>query len=44
MDGVEIKNCSQVDTHNAALRFDGNTGSYSIISNSSIHDGYAWGL
>ena len=44
MDSVEIYNCSQNSTLRAAVRFDGNSGSYSSITNSSIHDGAAWGL
>jgi hypothetical protein len=44
MDSVEIYNCSQNNTLRAAVRFDGNSGSYSSITNSSIHDGAAWGL
>ena len=44
MDSVEIYNCSQIDVLKAAMRFDGNTGSYSSISNSSIHSGLSWGV
>ena len=44
MDSVEIYDCSQNNTLRAAVRFDGNSGSYSSITNSSIHDGAAWGV
>ena len=44
MDSVEIYDCSQANTFFAALRFEGNSGSYSTISNTSIHNGYGWGL
>lgn len=44
MDSVEIYNCSQLDTHKAALRFESNTELPSSITNSAIHNGYAWGL
>ena len=44
MDSVEVYNCSQYDTLKAALRFDGNTGSYSSITNSSIYLGWGMGI
>ena len=44
LDHVEIKNCSQIDTTKAALRFSGATGSYSSVSNSAIHNGHGWGI
>jgi len=44
MDSVEIFNCSQIDTFNAALRFESASSSYSEITNSAVHNGYAWGL
>ena len=44
MDNVEIFNCSQIDTFKAALRFEGASQMWSSITNSAIHNGYAWGL
>jgi len=44
MDSVEIFNCSQIDTFKAALRFESASQLPSRISNSAIHNGYAWGL
>ena len=44
MDSVEIYDCSQANTFFAALRFEGNSGSYSTISNTSIHNGFGWGV
>jgi len=44
MDNVEIFNCSQIDTFKAALRFQGASQMWSSITNSAIHNGYAWGL
>jgi hypothetical protein len=44
LDNVEIFNCSQYDTQKAAVRFDGASGSYSQISNSTIHHGLGWGV
>lgn len=44
MDSVEIYNCSQLDTHKAALRFESSTELDSSITNSAIHNGQAWGL
>ena len=44
LDSVEIYNCSQANTLKAALRFDGNSGTYNSITNSSIHSGLNWGI
>lgn len=44
IDSVEIFNCSQIDTFKAALRFESASTLYSSITNSAIHNGYAWGL
>jgi len=44
MQNVEIFNCSQIDTLKAAIRFESATTLPSSIVNSSIHNGYSWGL
>jgi len=44
MDHVEIKNCSQIDTQKAAVRFTGAVGGYSSVTNSAIHNGHGWGI
>lgn len=44
MDSVEIFNCSQIDTFKAAIRFESAATNYSSITNSAIHNGYAWGM
>lgn len=44
MDSVEIFNCSQIDTFKAAIRFESASTLPSSITNSAIHNGYAWGL
>lgn len=44
IDSVEIYNCSQYDTHKAALRFQEAYGSWSSVSNSAIHHGLGFGL
>lgn len=44
LDSVEIFNCSQQDTYRAALRFEGNSNSYSTVSNSAIHGGIGWAM
>lgn len=43
LDSVEIYNCSQYDTQKAALRFEGNFGRWSQISNSALHHGLGRG-
>jgi hypothetical protein len=44
MDNVEVYNCSQADSMKAAVRFEGASGSWSVVSNSAIHNGFGWGL
>jgi len=44
LSNVEIFNCSQIDTLKAALRFESASTLPSIIMNSTIHNGYSWGL
>lgn len=44
IDNVEIFNCSQIDTFKAALRFESAASLHSSVTNSAIHNGYAWGL
>lgn len=44
IDSVEIFNCSQIDTFKAALRFESASSLWSSVTNSAIHNGYAWGL
>lgn len=44
LDNVEIFNCSQIDTFKAALRFESASSLPSTISNSVLHNGYAWGV
>jgi hypothetical protein len=44
MDSVEIHNCSQIDTFKAAIRFESAGTLHSSVTNSAIHNGYAWGL
>lgn len=44
MDNVEIHNCSQVDTENAALRFASAASGHSSITNCALHSGLGWGM
>jgi hypothetical protein len=44
LDNVEIYNCSQYDTYNAALRFDGAVSQWSKVSNTAVHHGNGWGI
>ena len=44
MDSVEVFNCSQIDTLKAAIRFESASTLPSSVTNSAIHNGYAWGL
>lgn len=44
MDSVEVFNCSQIDTFKAAVRFESAATLASSLTNSAIHNGYAWGL
>jgi hypothetical protein len=43
MDNVEIYNCSQMDSYDAALNWDG-ASLESVVSNSSLHNGMGWGV
>ena len=43
-DNVEIYNCSQTDTLNAALRWENNAMGHSSVTNSAIHSGFGWGI
>lgn len=44
MDNVEIFNCSQIDTEKSAIRFESAASNFSSITNSALHNGYAWGI
>jgi parallel beta-helix repeat protein len=44
LDSVEIYNCSQYDTYKAALRFQGNAGSWSSVQYSVLHHGLGMGV
>lgn len=44
MDQVEIRDCSQENTHKSALRFENNHGTVSSITNSALHNGGGWGF
>jgi len=44
LSNVEIYNCSQYDTHKAALRFEGASGAYSFVLNSTVHHGLGIGM
>ena len=44
MDSVEIYNCSQIDTHYAAIRFENALTMGQRVTNSAIHNGLGWGL
>lgn len=41
LDSVEIFNCSQFDTTNAALRFESHNMGSSSVKNTAIHNGYS---
>lgn len=41
---VEIRNCSQIDTLKAALRWESAATLYSEVTNCSIHNGYSWAV
>ena len=43
-ENVEVSNCSQRNTHKAAIRFEGATGGYSSIVGSSVHNSLAWSV
>jgi len=44
MDNVEIRDCSQENTHKTALRFQNAHGRESSITNSAIHSGMSWAI
>jgi len=44
MDAVEIYNCTQANTQNAALRWQNAQMGYSEVTNSAIHNGLGWGV
>lgn len=44
MHNVEIEGCSQRDTSRAALRFQGAVQGRSEIINSTVHNGFGWGI
>jgi hypothetical protein len=44
MDSVEIYNCSQIDTHYAAIRFENALSMGHRVTNSAIHNGLGWGF
>lgn len=44
MHNVEVFNCSQKDTRNAAVRFEGAVGKTSVVTGSAIHNGHGWGM
>lgn len=44
LDNVEVYNCSQYDTHKAAMRFEGAIKGESLISNCALHHGRGIGV
>lgn len=44
LDSVEIYNCSQIDTHYAAIRFENAFVMGHRVTNSAIHNGLGWGF
>ena len=44
MDNVEVKKCSQKDTEQAAIRFEGAVSGESKITRSVVHDSLAWSM
>lgn len=44
IDNVEFRNCSQIDTQKAAIRFENAQGKWSSVTNSAFHHGYGWGI
>lgn len=44
LDSVEVYNCSQVDTHFGAIRFENALTMGHRVTRSSIHNGLGWGL
>jgi len=43
VDNIEVENCSQIDTFNAAIRFEGATKKHSSVTSSTFHSGLGWG-
>jgi len=41
---VEVYNCSQANTFNAAIRFDNAQTKNHLINNTVVHEGWAWSL
>lgn len=44
MDSVEIYNCSQMDSYDAALMWENARTLPSSVTNSAIHNGLGWGV
>jgi len=44
MDNVEISNCSQQDSYDAAIGWEAATAGQSSITNCAIHNGLAWAV
>lgn len=44
MHNVEVYHCSQIDTMQAAIRFEGALGGQSVVHQSTFHDGFGWGM
>jgi hypothetical protein len=44
MDSVEIYNCSQMDSYDAALMWENAKTLQSSVTNSAIHNGLGWGV
>jgi hypothetical protein len=44
LDHVEVYNNSQIDTFNAAIRFENAMAGYSSVTNCTIHNGFGWGI
>lgn len=44
LDHVEVYNNSQIDTHNAAMRWENAMAGYSSVTNCTIHSGFGWGI
>lgn len=44
LDHIEIHNNSQIDTMNAALRWENANDGYSSVTNCTLHNGFGWGI
>jgi hypothetical protein len=44
MDNVEVYNCSQMDTYDAAIGWDAAATLESSVTNSAIHNGLGWAV